>query len=100
MTEKKKFKREVEVGEILGKVSESQMAERIVTGMVMSPERSPDTLHPGWVFSSVPSQLRSLHLFSLPLPAALSTSLPSIPAHKIVKESLLPTVKPIYTVSY
>lgn len=96
MTEQRK----VQVGEILPKVSESQMAERIVTGMVMSPEHSPDTLHPGWVFSSVANQLRSFHLFSLLLPAALSTSLPSIPAHKIVKESLLPTVKPIYTVSY
>lgn len=76
------------------------MAERIVTGMVMSPERSTDTLHPGWVFSSAANQLRSLHLFSLPLPAALSTPLPFIPAHKIVRESLLLMVKPIYTVSY
>lgn len=76
------------------------MAERIVTGMVMSPERSPDMIHPGWVFSSAANQLRSLHLLSLPVPAALSASLPSSPAHKIVKESLLLTVKPIYTVSY
>lgn len=95
-----KLKRKVQVGEILPKVSESQMAERIVTGMVMSSERSPDTLHPAWDFSSAANQLRSLHLLSLLLPAALSASLPSIPAQKKGKDSLLLTVKPICTVSY
>lgn len=89
----------VEVGEILPKVSESQLAERIVTGTQTSPEQP--RRETSWtVFSSAPNQLRSLRLLSLPVAAALSTSLPSIPAHKIVKESLLLTLKPIYTVSY
>lgn len=75
------------------------MAERIVTGTVMSPERS------AALTRSILGPLLGAKAAEKPpfiisaVAAALSTSLPSIPAHKMVKESLLLTVKPIYTVS-
>lgn len=66
----RKFKRKVQVCEILCKVSESQMAERIVTGTVMSPERSPETLHPGWVFSLCGKPTEKLPFIFPPAPSS------------------------------